>query len=556
VSAVEAPKAEPAAQEHASLPVQTERDTLQQQMSTGLEYTPEYNENYEYDEEFAEEEYYYEDEGGLYDVDYDVGGGHKGLQLSASNVMKQVTAGQHSSANSNHTNTNISSSSTAKAVGLKRLNANIVLDKEDTRGNLKTENKTRTRTKDKSDRATTDQVLDQRTRLILLRFINQKVFVSLQGCISTGKEANVYQAVMEDGGSLAVKVYKTSILVFKDRDRYVSGEFRWRFGYNKKNPRKMVKLWAEKEMRNLRRLYAHGIFCPEVVALRNHVLIMKFIGEDGMAAPRLKDAVLSESRMHQMYLQIVKDMRTMFTKCKLVHADLSEYNILYYKKKLWIIDVSQSVEHDHPRAQVFLKMDCFNVTNYFYSQGVGTMSVQDLYEFVTNPNLPDSQIDDYLAGIEEKTRGKAKGDIFDAVFLATFEPTRLDQIDDIEREDAIVNDAKREQSAFTRYIQKNTRQDSAAIDEEGEEEQDEDWDEEDDGEGGKGQPSKICKSWTVTGTCEYKGACKYEHPEMSEKERRKANKAQVKAENKEKRKNKMKKHLKRAHVKKGSGKKV
>jgi RIO kinase 1 len=337
----------------------------------------------------------------------------------------------------------------------------------------------------------------------------------------------------------------------------VSGEFRWRFGYNKKNPRKMVKLWAEKEMRNLRRLYAHGILCPEVVALRNHVLVMKFIGEEGIAAPRLKDAVLSESRMHQMYLQIVTDMRTMFIKCKLVHADLSEYNILYFKKKLWIIDVSQSVEHDHPRAQVFLKMDCFNVTNYFYSQRVGTMSVQDLYEFVTNPNLPDSKIDDYLAGIEEKTRGKSKDDIFDAVFLATFEPTRLDQIDDIEREDAIVNDSKREQSAFTRYIQKNTRQDNAAIEEEGVEE--EEWDEDQDGnedEDGKGQASKICKSWTVTGECEYKDACKYEHPEMTEKERRKANKALVKAENKEKRKNKMKKHLKRAHIKKGSGKKT
>jgi RIO kinase 1 len=52
---------------------------------------------------------------------------------------------------------------------------------------------------------------------------------------------------------LAVKVYKTSILVFKDRDRYVSGEFRFRRGYAKHNPRKMVQVWAEKETRNLMR---------------------------------------------------------------------------------------------------------------------------------------------------------------------------------------------------------------------------------------------------------------------------------------------------------------
>lgn len=51
----------------------------------------------------------------------------------------------------------------------------------------------------------------------------------------------------------AIKIYKTSILVFKDRERYVRGEFRFRHGFNKSNPRKMVKMWAEKETRNLKR---------------------------------------------------------------------------------------------------------------------------------------------------------------------------------------------------------------------------------------------------------------------------------------------------------------
>lgn len=38
------------------------------------------------------------------------------------------------------------------------------------------------------------------------------------GCVSTGKEANVYHA-SGSGAELAIKVYKTAILVFKDRDR-------------------------------------------------------------------------------------------------------------------------------------------------------------------------------------------------------------------------------------------------------------------------------------------------------------------------------------------------
>ena len=49
--------------------------------------------------------------------------------------------------------------------------------------------------------------------------LNGGVFSEINGCISTGKEANVYHAVTEDGQHLAVKIYKTSILVFKDRDR-------------------------------------------------------------------------------------------------------------------------------------------------------------------------------------------------------------------------------------------------------------------------------------------------------------------------------------------------
>jgi RIO kinase 1 len=40
----------------------------------------------------------------------------------------------------------------------------------------------------------------------------------------------------------------------------------------------------------------------------------------------------------------------MYNKAKLVHGDLSEYNILYYKNKIYFIDVSQSVEHDHMNA--------------------------------------------------------------------------------------------------------------------------------------------------------------------------------------------------------------
>ncbi|KAI9144105.1 RIO1 family-domain-containing protein [Paraphysoderma sedebokerense] len=247
---------------------------------------------------------------------------------------------------------------------------------------------THSKNKDKSDRATTEQVLDPRTRMILFKMLNRNIISEINGCISTGKEANVYHAVTEDGQNRAIKVYKTSILVFKDRDRYVTGEYRFRQGYSKHNPRKMVKVWAEKEMRNLKRIRNAGIPSPDPLLLKLHVLVMEFLGNsNGHAAPRLKDAPLDTSKYREVYYQLVKYMWVMYNICKLVHADLSEYNMLYHDRQLWIIDVSQSVEHDHPHSLEFLRKDCTNVTEYFKKKGVEVLTVRELFEFVTNESL-------------------------------------------------------------------------------------------------------------------------------------------------------------------------
>ena len=55
---------------------------------------------------------------------------------------------------------------------------------------------------------------------ILFKLLNSGYLSDMHGCISTGKEANVYHASTANGEDLAIKIYKTSILVFKDRDRY------------------------------------------------------------------------------------------------------------------------------------------------------------------------------------------------------------------------------------------------------------------------------------------------------------------------------------------------
>ena len=305
----------------------------------------------------------------------------------------------------------------------------------------------------RDDRATSEQVLDPRTRLIVFKLLSTGFLKKIDGCLSTGKEANVYYAVGgpqsarddiggSDGGEYAVKIYKTSILVFKDRDKYVAGEHRWRKGYCKSNPRKMVKVWAEKELRNYKRLYEANIKTPKPLLLKGHVLVMEFLGENGWPSPRIMDANLSVSRLREGYVQTVVIMRHMFQRANLVHGDLSEYNLLWHNNEVYVIDVSQSVENDHPSALDFLRSDINNVNDFFRKKGgMNVMNTRQLFEFVTStvigqkPEEEMSALDKYMDAIdahEETAEEREQREVDDAVFMSQFIPRSLTQVNEQE----------------------------------------------------------------------------------------------------------------------------
>lgn len=311
--------------------------------------------------------------------------------------------------------------------------------------NEKKVNNERFKNKDKHDRATAEQVMDPRTRMILFKLLNRGFITEINGCMSTGKEANVYHATGKTGDDFAIKIYKTSILVFKDRDKYVSGEFRFRHGYCRSNPRKMVRTWAEKEMRNLVRLYSSGLNVPQPILLRGHVLLMSFIGKDSWPAPKLKDVQVNASAARKLYRECIIMMWTMYNKCKLVHADLSEFNILYHNGHIVIIDVSQSVEHDHPHAFEFLRKDCSNITDFFRRKEVATMTIKELFDFITDPTVNEANMDEYLdvvsenAALRSHAETSAQEQIENEVFKKIYIPKRLTEVIDVERD---INEAK------------------------------------------------------------------------------------------------------------------
>jgi RIO kinase 1 len=213
----------------------------------------------------------------------------------------------------------------------------------------------------------------------------------------------------------------------------------------------MIKVWAEKELRNYKRIHAAGIPCPTPILLKSHILVMEFLGRDGWPSPRMKDANLSEKRLREAYVQCVLILRHMYQKCRLVHGDLSEYNLLWHDEQVYVIDVSQSVEADHPSALDFLRKDTANVNDYFRKVGrLTVMSTRQLFEFVTMPLEDDSAetemasldkmmhfVDDACQVMEKETaqtrRQAQQQELVDeAVFMSSFLPRSLNQVAEYE----------------------------------------------------------------------------------------------------------------------------
>lgn len=397
-------------------------------------------------------------------------------------------------------------------------------------------------TKDRANRATVEQVLDPRTMAFLAKIINKGIISRINGCISTGKEANVYHGDHEDETvttrEYAVKIYKTSILVFKDRERYVDGEFRFRNTKNQSNPRKMVKVWAEKEFRNLKRLYLNGIPCPEPVELRSHVLVMEYLTKGkGQPSPKLRDHPFKGiDEIVHYYHQMLFYMRRMYQECRLVHADLSEYNSIVHKDKLYIFDVSQSVEPEHPMALDFLRMDIKNVNDFFSRKKINVYPERLIFKYITDElkevkDNSDEELGRYLETIPLKSETNQDDELEDEVFRSLHLVRSLNNLDERDFDKFQEGKVDTLKDLVDKEESKSDESDSS-LDEDSDYESESDSDDE--------SPKKEWKDKETV----LKGK---KHEDKDEK---KARKKAAQSAKQEKRKTKMKKHVKKKIINK------
>jgi RIO kinase 1 len=223
-------------------------------------------------------------------------------------------------------------------------------------------------------------VFDNQTIMTIHKLMRKGVIKELVTPIKEGKESKVIAGIGKDG-PIAIKIYAVEAANFGRMEPYLRGDPR--FARVKKDRRAMVNAWCRKEFSNLNIAFKAGVAVPEPYAFSNNVLVMKFVGDVVNNAfapcPRLTDT--RPVHPDGLFNEVVANITALYRKAKLVHADLSEYNILLCDRP-YIIDFSQATILEHPNADHFMRRDITNLCRYFKKIGVEADSAA-LYSTIT-----------------------------------------------------------------------------------------------------------------------------------------------------------------------------
>ena len=172
--------------------------------------------------------------------------------------------------------------------------------------------------------------------------------------LGVGKESDVYDALNPKGERIAVKFHRLGRISFRQTIRkrgYTLKKTSWLY---------QSRLAAEREFQALKLVHPHRVAVPKPISQNRHVLAMGII----------EGAELAEWREIQKPEKILKEIlcnvRRAYLKAGIIHADLSEYNvILKPNMHILIIDWPQYVTKEHPNAQQLLTRDVKNVLVFF-----------------------------------------------------------------------------------------------------------------------------------------------------------------------------------------------
>ncbi|MBX5328859.1 serine protein kinase RIO [Candidatus Bathyarchaeota archaeon A05DMB-5] len=225
-----------------------------------------------------------------------------------------------------------------------------------------------------------EEVFDRSTLMVIYDFMNKGTINEIYGVVRAGKESRVYWGKDKQGNELAIKIYLTVSAEFrKGILKYIEGDPR--FTGLRHDTRSLIFAWAQKEFKNLELATKAKVKVPKPIAVKNNVLIMEFIGEEGVTAPSMKE--FPPKKPEKIYQTLLGYLKKLYTKAELVHGDLSEYNIMIWRGRPVLFDMSQAVLTSHPMAEFLLRRDLTNLNRFFSKLGVDVPSVEECYRKVT-----------------------------------------------------------------------------------------------------------------------------------------------------------------------------
>jgi RIO kinase 2 len=208
--------------------------------------------------------------------------------------------------------------------------------------------------------------------LAMNALVKAGVLEALGKPLGVGKEADVYDALNPKGERIAVKFHRLGRISFRQTKRkrgYTAEKANWLF---------QSRLAAEREFQALKIVFPCGVAVPKPISQNRHVIVMGMI--EGAELAEWREIPAPENVLKE----ILRNVRKTYLKAGVVHADLSEYNIILKPDMhVLIIDWPQYVTREHPNAQQLLMRDVKNILQFFERKHMLKAKLDEAMMYVT-----------------------------------------------------------------------------------------------------------------------------------------------------------------------------
>jgi len=191
---------------------------------------------------------------------------------------------------------------------------------------------------------------------------------ALGSLIGEGKESVVHEAL--GLCPVAIKFHRVGLRSFssaRTKREYMpeEGHCPWIFASSRS---------AEREFAALTALHPK-VSVPVPVGRNRHAVVMSLV-----AGPNLNRCTVEDPA--GMLDEILDNIRSAYH-AGIIHADLSEFNVMVEEGRCIIIDWPQWVEADHPNADQIVRRDVENILAYFLRKYQVTYQLEDAVQCVT-----------------------------------------------------------------------------------------------------------------------------------------------------------------------------